>query len=186
MTNRNLKIESLNFEKLDKKTTSAEMKRLFNPLFSGHDVGIISEAGCPGVADPGALAVEYAHSKNIEVVPLVGPSSILLALMASGMNGQQFCFHGYLPIKSTERSTAIKAIEKESKSKHMTQLFIETPYRNNHMFQTIISSCFPQTKLCIACNLTSADQWVKTMSIKEWKSKVPELHKLPVVFLIQA
>lgn len=179
-------IESLEFEVLDKKTKSSEVKKYFEPIRKGNDIGLLSEAGCPGVADPGALAVDYAHKNGIEVVPLVGPSSILLALMASGMNGQKFSFQGYLPIDKNDRVKVIKVLEKESMAKSMTQIFIETPFRNNHMLESLLSTCMPQTKLCIACNLTGENQWVRTLTIIQWRKQLPELHKIPVVFLIQA
>ncbi|HCW09156.1 MAG TPA: SAM-dependent methyltransferase, partial [Cytophagales bacterium] len=148
-------IESLHFSTLNKDTQERELTELFSPIFSGENLGVISEAGCPGVADPGALAVKYAHEKNIQVIPLVGPSSILLALMASGLNGQQFAFHGYLPIDSKEVIQKIKLLEKESAQKKQTQIFIETPYRNNQLLKTLIESLNPFTQLCIALNLTA-------------------------------
>jgi 16S rRNA (cytidine1402-2'-O)-methyltransferase len=155
-------------------------------LKAGTNIGIISEAGCPGVADPGQILVGVAHANNATVVPLVGPSSILLALMASGLNGQQFQFAGYLPVDNAERMKALKAIESESAKKNCTQIFIETPYRNNQMLEAILKTCMPATRLCIAVELTSANEWVKTKSIKEWKKSLPDLHKRPVVFLLLA
>ena len=160
------------------------LPEFFTGLLKGKDVGLMSEAGCPGVADPGAEIVAYAHQKGIKVVPLVGPSSILLALMASGFNGQSFTFHGYLPIDKVQRSQKIKELEGLAERNDQTQLFIETPFRNNPMLEEILRSCKPQTKLCIACNLTADDEMVKTKSIAEWNKEVPDLHKKPVIFLL--
>lgn len=148
------------------------------------NIGIISEAGCPGVADPGQILIGVAHSHNAEVIPLVGPSSILLALMASGLNGQQFKFIGYLPIDNAERQKTIKNLESESLKKNCTQIFIETPYRNTQMLETILKVCSPQTRLCIAADITSEKEWVKTKTISEWKKSAPDLHKKPTVFLM--
>ena len=149
-------------------------------------IGIISEAGCPGIADPGQHLVEIAHEMNVQVKPLVGPNSILLALMASGMNGQQFSFLGYLPIEQSERLKKIKAIESDSRSKQSTQIFIETPYRNNQMLDTLLQACHPKTKLCIAADLTSKTEFISTKTIEQWKQKKPELHKRPAIFLLLA
>ncbi len=156
----------------------------FTGLLAGKDVGLMSEAGCPGVADPGADIVAEAHRKGIKVAPLVGPSSILLALMASGFSGQSFCFHGYLPIDKAERAKRIKELEAQAERLNQTQLFIETPFRNNPMLEEILRTCKPATRLCIACNLTAADEMVKTQSITAWKKQVPDLHKKPAIFLI--
>lgn len=156
----------------------------FTGLLNGKNVGLMSEAGCPGIADPGADIVAYAHKKGIKVVPLVGPSSILLALMASGFNGQSFTFHGYLPIDKLQRSIRIKELESLAEKSNQTQLFIETPFRNNPMLEEILRSCKPQTQLCIACNLTADDEMVQTKSIAEWKKQVPDLHKKPVIYLL--
>ena len=156
----------------------------FKGLQAGNDVGLMSEAGCPGIADPGAEIVEKAHRMGIKVVPLVGPSSILLALMASGFNGQSFTFHGYLPIDKVERARSIKELEAASIKNNQTQLFIETPFRNNPMLEEILRSCNPKTRLCIACDLTSETELVQTKTIAEWQKKVPELHKRPTIFLL--
>jgi len=156
----------------------------FKGLQAGNDVGLMSEAGCPGVADPGAEIVAEAHKRGIKVVPLVGPSSILLAVMASGFNGQSFTFHGYLPIDKVERAKKIKELEVLSQRNNQTQLFIETPFRNNPMLEEILRSCAPKTRLCIACDLTSADEFVQTKTIEQWKQKAPDLHKRPTIFLI--
>jgi 16S rRNA (cytidine1402-2'-O)-methyltransferase len=149
------------------------------------DAGIISEAGCAGVADPGALIVEVAHQLNIKVKPLVGPNSILLALMASGMNGQSFAFHGYLPIKEGEREKKIKALEKECTQKNQTQIFMETPYRNIQMLTSLLKTLSPNTRLCIACNVTSKEEFIKSQSIQTWKKNtLPDIHKKPCIFII--
>jgi len=160
------------------------INEFFKGLVSGNDVGLMSEAGCPGVADPGAEIVAEAHRKGIKVVPLVGPSSILLAVMASGFNGQSFTFHGYLPIDKAERSRKIKELETLAQRFNQTQLFIETPFRNNPMLEEILRSCAPKTRLCIACNLTAEDEFVQTKTIAEWKQKIPDLHKRPTIFLL--
>ena len=152
----------------------------------GKNIGIISEAGCPGVADPGQELIAIAQQMNIQVKPLVGPNSILLALMASGMNGQQFRFIGYLPIDAHNRGKAIRELETESQKKNCTQIFIETPYRNNQLLETILRSCANATRLCIAVDLTSENEWVKMKSIGEWKKSTPDLHKKPSVFLLLA
>ena len=155
-------------------------------LKEGKTIGIISEAGCPGVADPGQLLVAAAQEMNIEVRPLVGPNSILLALMASGMNGQQFHFTGYLPIDNHLRMQAIKELETESGKKNCTQLFIETPYRNNQLIEVILKTCNPSTRLCIAVDLTGNTEWIKTKSIAEWKKEKIDIHKRPAIFLLLA
>ena len=177
-------IESMQFEVLDKKTTHGAMKALFEPVIKGQDVGIVSESGCPGIADPGATAVGYAHQKGLKVVPLVGPSSIFLALMASGFSGQNFAFCGYLPIDKKALSSKIKEIEKTSLTKKQTQIFIETPYRNNQMLNALVTHCHPDTKLCIAKGLTSKEEFIKTATIQTWKSTKIDLHKVPTVFLL--
>ena len=165
----------------------AEVKNQFAQfLKDGVNIGIISEAGCPGVADPGQILVGVAHANNAEVVPLVGPNSILLALMASGLNGQQFQFVGYLPIDNAQRMKALKNLEGESLKKNCTQIFIETPYRNNQLFETIVKICNPGTMLCVAVELTSENEWVKTKPVSEWKQSPPDLHKKPTVFLLLA
>ena len=149
-------------------------------------IGIISEAGCPGIADPGQQLVAIAQELNIEVKPLVGPNSILLALMASGMNGQQFRFAGYLPIKNPERNNAIKELESESAKKNCTQIFIETPYRNNQLMEALLSVCQPLTKICIAVDLTGEKEFIKTRSVADWKKNKPDIHKQPAIFCMLA
>ena len=179
-----INIESLQFEQLDKNTPDTEAHRICSPLLQGESIGLMSEAGCPGVADPGNLAVQFAHDHGIRVIPLVGPSSILLALMASGMNGQSFAFHGYLPIDKQKRIKSIKSLEKESLLKGQTQIFIETPYRNNQMFADLIKHCQPDMLLCVARDVTGADEMIYTRSIRDWRKNKPELHKIPVIFLL--
>jgi 16S rRNA (cytidine1402-2'-O)-methyltransferase len=165
----------------------AGVKSQFAQLLErGINIGIISEAGCPGVADPGQILVGVAHANNADVIPLVGPSSILLALMASGLNGQQFQFLGYLPIDNTARVNALKSLESESQKKNCTQIFIETPYRNNQLLETILKTCMPATRLCIAAELTSKNELVKMKSIIDWRKSPPDLHKKPTVFLLLA
>lgn len=166
------------------KAESGVKNQFENLVKQNVNIGIISEAGCPGVADPGQILVGVAHKNNATVIPLVGPNSILLALMASGLNGQQFQFIGYLPIDNAEKTKTIKQLESESLKKNCTQIFIETPYRNNQMLETIVKICNPDTRLCIAAELTSEKEWIKTQTIKEWKKSLPDLHKKPVVFLL--
>jgi len=161
-----------------------DINTFFKGLTAGNDVGLMSEAGCPGVADPGSDIVAEAHKRGIKVVPLVGPSSILLAIMASGFSGQSFTFHGYLPIDKNERAKKIKELESLATRFNQTQLFIETPFRNNPMLEEILRSCAPNTRLCIACDLTSANEFVQTKTIAGWKQKVPDLHKRPTIFLL--
>lgn len=156
----------------------------FVGLESGRNVGLMSEAGCPGIADPGADIVAEAHKRGIKVVPLVGPSSILLALMASGFNGQSFTFHGYLPIDKVLRAKRIKELETNSARFSQTQLFIETPFRNNSILEEVLRTCSPKTRLCIACNLTGEDEFIKTQTITDWKKNIPDLHKKPTIFLL--
>jgi 16S rRNA (cytidine1402-2'-O)-methyltransferase len=175
-------IEALHFEVLNKETKEEQIDLLMSPLMQGFNMGVISESGCPGVADPGALAVKYAHEKNIQVVPLVGPSSILLALMASGLNGQEFAFHGYLPIEGKEAAKKIKELEKESKLKSQTKIFIETPYRNNSIFETLIKNLNPETRVSIALDLTGKEEFIKTKTVAQWKKAQESWPKTPMVF----
>ncbi len=179
-------IESLQIEVLDKDTPFNRLDALFAPVLNGQNVGILSESGCPGVADPGALAVRFAHQHQIHVVPLVGPSSILLALMASGLNGQHFAFHGYLPIEAKEAAKSIKEFERESKQKNQTQIFIETPYRNNNVFTVLKANLTESALLCVASDLSGANEFIKTQSIKKWKESQHEWKKVPTVFLFLA
>jgi 16S rRNA (cytidine1402-2'-O)-methyltransferase len=159
---------------------------IFKSVEQGSDMGLMSEAGCPGVADPGADVVFQAHRRGIRVIPLVGPSSILLGLMASGFNGQNFSFKGYLPIDKGARTKAIKDLENQSARERSTQIFIETPFRNNQMLSELLKSCKPQTKLCVACNVTGEDEYIKTKTIADWKNTTIDLHKKPCIFLIFA
>ncbi len=178
-------IQSLHFESLNEHTSANELAELLSPLLAGHDVGIISEAGCPGIADPGADLVNLAHKNGIRVVPLVGPSSILLALMASGLNGQCFAFYGYLPIAEPERNKTIATLETESIKRNQTQMFIETPYRNDRMFSALLAQCRPQTLLCVATDITLPSEQIHTRTIAKWKSQpVPQLNKRPSLFLL--
>lgn len=179
-------IESLHFEVLNKETSAGDLKSLLEPLMAGHPVGILSESGCPGIADPGALAVKFAHEQGIQVVPMVGPSSILLALMASGLNGQRFAFHGYLPIESKEASQAIKTFEKESKTRNQTQVFIETPYRNNNLMSVLLKTLHDETLLCVAVEVTGKAESIHTYPVKKWKTLTPSFPKTPAVFLFLA
>ncbi len=167
-----------------KHTRETGTAEFFKGLQAGNNVGLMSEAGCPGIADPGAEIVEKAHRMGIKVVPLVGPSSILLALMASGFNGQSFTFHGYLPIDKIERSKKIKELEGLAERNKQTQLFIETPFRNNPMLEEILKTANPKTRLCIATELTGPNEFVQTKTIADWQKKVPELHKRPTIFLL--
>lgn len=177
-------IDDLVFYELNKHTSPEQVSGYLKPLAAGEPVGIISEAGCPAVADPGADVVALAQRKGYPVVPLVGPSSILLSVMASGFNGQSFAFHGYLPIEAGERMAAIKRLEGRIYTENQTQLFIETPYRNRKLAEELIKLCRPSTKLCIASNLTCADEFVRTRPVKEWAGKLPDLDKKPTIFLI--
>lgn len=169
---------------LNKHTQTKEHLDFIKPLLEGHNVGLMSEAGCPGVADPGAVIVKIAHEKGIQVVPLVGPSSILLALMASGMNGQSFTFNGYLPIDKSEKKQAIKGLEKLSFDKNQSQLFIETPYRNNKLLEDILQTLQPNTLLCVACDITLPTEYIKTMTVNLWKKQKVDLHNRPCIFII--
>ena len=172
------------FYELNKHTSPQDISTFLQPLYDGKPMGVISEAGCPAVADPGADVVAIAQHKGIKVVPLVGPSSIILSVMASGFNGQSFAFHGYLPIKPDERTRKLRQLEQRIYNENETQLFIETPYRNGKMIEDILKTCRPQTKLCVAANLTCSDEFVQTRTIKEWRGKVPELSKIPCIFLL--
>jgi 16S rRNA (cytidine1402-2'-O)-methyltransferase len=177
---------NLHISELNEHTPATALKELLAPLLAGHDVGLVSEAGCPAIADPGANLVRLAHEHQIKVVPLVGPSSILLALMASGLNGQRFCFYGYLPANKSERITALKQLEIESAKHKQTQIFIETPYRNNAMLEDILAACKPTTQLCVACDLTTASETIRTQSIAQWRKAIPDLNKRPAIFLLLA
>lgn len=170
---------------LNKYTDARELPGFLDPCKEGTNVGLLSEAGCPGIADPGAEIVRLAHQMGIKVVPLVGPSSILLALMGSGMNGQSFTFHGYLPIDKKERKNELKNLERQSGEKNQAQIFIETPYRNNNILEDIKQFLNPATHLCIACDLTLPTEFIITKSISDWEKTKVDLHKRPTVFILQ-
>lgn len=184
LVDKDIDIDELQFYPLNKHTSPQDISGYLKPLEEGNPMGVISEAGCPAVADPGADVVAIAQRKNQPVVPLIGPSSIILSVMASGFNGQSFAFNGYLPIEPSERGKKLKALEQRAATEHQTQIFIETPYRNNKMVEDILKSCRPQTRLCIAANITCENEYIKTKSLKEWKGNVPDLSKIPCIFLL--
>lgn len=175
---------SLHLSTLNKHTQDSEYKKMIQDCLEGINVGLMSEAGCPGVADPGAVIVKMAHEKGVQVVPLVGPSSLLLAIMASGMNGQSFAFNGYIPIDASEKKATLKNLEKLSINKNQSQLFIETPYRNNKMLEDILGSLHPETYLCVACDITLPTEYIKTMRVVNWKKQKIDLHNRPTIFII--
>ncbi len=177
-------IDNIQFILLDKNTSIEELYNHFDPIDEGHNMGILSESGCPGVADPGALAVAFAHEKGVRVIPLVGPSSILLSLMASGFNGQQFRFNGYLPIDKQKRKAAIKECERELVRNNCTQIFIETPYRNDQVLGVLANTLNPGTKICVAADITGENEWIKTLPAAKWKNEKISIGKIPTVFLI--
>lgn len=180
-----IKIDDLAFQILDEHTKPEEVAVLLDPVLEGENLGILSEAGLPCVADPGALLVSYAHENGVKVVPLTGPSSIFLALMASGFNGQNFAFSGYLPIDKNERITKIRELEGSVYHRDQTQVFIETPYRNQQMMESLVETCHSQTRICIAVNLTMPDEMILTRTVEQWKRmKWPEIQKKPAVFLL--
>jgi len=175
----------LEFFELNKRTQDSEIPSFLKACAEGKDIGLLSEAGCPGVADPGAVVVKLAHEQGIEVVPLVGPSSILLALMASGMNGQSFAFLGYLPVKKGELDKALKRLEQNAQRFKQTQIFIETPYRNGNLVETALKYLSPQTQFCVAADISLETEYIKSQSISKWrKDTIPDLHKRPAIFLI--
>jgi 16S rRNA (cytidine1402-2'-O)-methyltransferase len=180
------KIDELEFVELNEHTVAGQaIEAMVKPLLAGRSAGVISEAGVPGVADPGALVVEACHRKGIRVVPLVGPSSILLAMMASGLNGQSFAFNGYLPVKPPERSKAIKALERRAHVERQSQIFIEAPYRNVKLMEQMLQVCAVETKLTVACDITSPDEFIVTRSVAEWrKQPLPDIAKRPTIFII--
>lgn len=179
-----INIDELTFFELNKHTDPLEIGTYLSPALEGNHVGVISEAGLPGIADPGAAIVKLAHEKNIEVVPFTGPSSLFLALMASGLNGQSFRFVGYLPVKSNDRMHALRQLEKRSMQENESQLFIETPYRNNALLKDILSVCSNGTLLTIAADISEETEMIRTRKIASWKTKQPDLHKRPAVFII--
>ena len=182
--NREIDIDTLTFYILNQHTSPQEISSFLKPLFEGHNIGIISEAGCPAIADPGADVVAIAQQNNFNVIPLVGPSSILLSLMASGFNGQSFAFVGYLPIQPADRSKMLRKLESRAISEDQSQIFIETPYRNMKLLEEIVQTCQPTTRLCIAVDITLDTEFIKTKTIKEWKTQLPDLNKRPCIFLI--
>ncbi|WP_396211249.1 SAM-dependent methyltransferase [Flavobacterium sp.] len=175
---------SLILNALNKHTEISEHYKMIQPCLEGKNIGLMSEAGCPGIADPGAAIVKIAHEKGIQVVPLVGPSSILLAMMASGMNGQSFTFNGYLPIDKSEKKSALKNLEKLSHDKNQSQIFIETPYRNNKLLEDLIQTLQPNTHLCIATDITLPTEFIKTLRVNDWKKTKVDLHNRPTIFII--
>lgn len=178
-------LQSITMLTLNEHTAQKDLPALLEPLLAGYDVGLMSEAGCPGVADPGAALVRLAHLHGVNVIPLVGPSSIVLALMASGLNGQCFAFHGYLPIEHTARARKIAELEKFSIELQQTQIFIEAPYRNQKLLEQLMLVCRDTTELCIASQLTSTHEKVATKSISKWRDSLPDINKIPTIFLLQ-
>ncbi len=178
-------IDDLNFFVLNKHTDRNTINSFLDPCKTGASVGLLSEAGAPAVADPGSDIVALAHKKNIQVIPLVGPSSILLAIMASGLNGQGFTFNGYLPVKPHERIKKLKQLENLSASTKQTQIFIEAPYRNNQLLKDMTDHCHPATRICVACMISTEEEFIKTLSVAEWKKNKADLHKKPTLFLLQ-
>lgn len=186
LLDKNFPIDNSQFYELNKHTKINEIDAFLTPAKNGNDMGIMSEAGVPGVADPGSQVVSLAHKQNIQVMPFVGPSSILMAVMAAGLNGQNFAFNGYLPIKPSERIRKIAALEKRSKTEQQSQLFIETPYRNNALLDDILKTCQPNTLLSIAVDITLASEFIKTDSIKNWRKQKPDINKRPGIFTIHS
>jgi 16S rRNA (cytidine1402-2'-O)-methyltransferase len=182
--NQAIVIDELTFFELNQHTDKKEISRFLEPIQQGFDIGIISEAGCPAVADPGADVVKIAHTQNIKVVPLVGPSSILMALMASGMSGQNFAFNGYLPIKNPEKAQQIKFLEKRMQTEGQTQIFIEAPYRNAQLLDDLLKNCDPQTMLCIAADITLDTEFIQAKPVAYWKTHLPNIQKRPAIFMI--
>lgn len=177
-------ISDLDIFELDKNNPENGLYAFLATAKTGKSIGVLSEAGCPGIADPGALAVSWAHKNNLEVVPLVGPSSILLALIASGFNGQQFSFNGYLPVKKPELSSRLKQLENLVQRHGQTQIFMETPYRNHGMVETILKTLNPQLKLCIAVDISAPEEYIRTKTIAQWKNEELSIHKRPAIFLL--
>ena len=181
---KDIDIDALTFYPMGKHADASLFANYLKPLEAGEDMGVISEAGCPAVADPGADVVAIAQRKGFKVVPLVGPSSMIMAVMASGLNGQSFAFNGYLPIDPTDRERRLRQLETRAVQEHQTQLFIETPYRNEKLFKTLCQVLRPQTRLCIAAGITTADEWIRTLTVAEWRrTTLPDLSKTPAIFL---
>jgi 16S rRNA (cytidine1402-2'-O)-methyltransferase len=181
-----INIRELTFEKMDKHTKVQALESFLAHLSQGNDIGVLSESGCPGIADPGNVAVQWAHQEGVKVVPYVGPSSIFLALMASGLNGQNFCFQGYLPVKDVERTPRLKEIETHSAKNHQTQIFIETPYRNASLWKALLQNLAPKTRLCLAYDVMGKEEYIRTLTVADWKKQALELDKMPALFLFQA
>lgn len=177
--------DKLEISLLNKFTQDIEIPEFLKPCSEGNDIGLMTDAGCPGIADPGAKVVSFAHSQNIKVIPLVGPSSIILALMASGLNGQNFAFNGYLPIDKTDCKKRIKQLEKHAEKENQSQIFIETPYRNEQLFETFLKILKPQTQLCVAVDITLNTEFIRTKTIAEWQTETLDLHKKPAIFIFQ-
>ena len=177
-------IDDLQFFEINKRTKAEDIPSFLSAASEGKNIGVLSEAGCPGIADPGAEVVKWAHKKNIQVIPLIGPSSILLALMASGMNGQNFAFTGYLPKEKADRRRKIKQLEQFSKTQKQTQIFIETPFRNNYLLDDLQSYCDKDTQIVVACDITLPTQYIKRLSAKDWKKEKVDLHKRPCIFIL--
>jgi 16S rRNA (cytidine1402-2'-O)-methyltransferase len=184
-TDREFPIDDCTFCEMGKHSDEKQFSAYLQPLRDGKPVGVISEAGCPAVADPGADIVRIAQREDLRVVPLVGPNSMIMAVMGSGLNGQSFAFNGYLPVEPADRARKLKALETRAWTEEQTQLFIETPFRNQKMFQSLLSTLRPQTRLCIAAGITTADEYIHTLHVSEWKNvKLPDLSKMPAIFLI--
>jgi len=180
-------LQQIEIRELNEHTSPSELNELLAPLLAGIDVGLISEAGCPAVADPGANLVALAHNEGIQVLPMVGPSSIILALMGSGLSGQNFAFHGYLPVKHELRQKRLRELEKDSRQEKRTQIFIETPYRNKQMLETLINACAPDTKICVATDLTLGSESIMTRTTAGWRRQgLPNIDRRPTVFLLQS
>jgi len=182
---RSVDIDSIKFFEWDKRNPKKDVHTFIQPALKGHDIGIISEAGCPGIADPGQLVVDAAHKKGLRIIPLSGPSSIFMALMASGMNGQEFRFHGYLPVDDLKRRKLIRHMEREAGHRKETQIFMETPYRNNPLIKTLVKVLDPKTRICFAANISSENEYIVTKTVADWKKELPDLHKQPCIFLLQ-
>lgn len=178
--------EEVHFEEINEHSDKSNISHFLKPILNGQNAGLISDAGCPGIADPGAEIIALAHKEGIRVIPLAGASSILMAMMASGMNGQNFAFNGYLPVKPNERSAKIKQFESMSKHQNQSQIFIETPYRNNQLMEDLLKQCHENTMLCIACDIMLSSEFIKTQTIKKWKKQLPNLHKRPCIFILHA
>ena len=179
-----INIEALEFSELNKDTPDAALSLYMKRIAAGESAGVMSEAGCPGIADPGAKIAALAHQRGLEIVPLVGPSSIFMALMSSGFSGQSFTFHGYLPIESKAAKDKIAQMEKEVRASGTTQVFMETPYRNNQLLELLLATCHPSSLLSISCNITASDELIKTQTVRNWSKSKPDLHKKPTIFLL--